>query len=142
MINPNTYLDELVALVEAAIDHPATWNKVYGFRAAPQQYIRYAIVTYMGAETQHGTNAAGGSSVGVDFLIVLFATHTKTEASLEEVERDLNEAEYLITKSLIETRDNTVSWLKAIIPYPTNRPRQPREMPQTRLAEIPVRLFT
>ena len=142
MINPNDYLDQLVTLVQTAVDHPDTWNKVYGFRAAPQVYKRYIIVTYMGAESQHGSNTTGGRSVGVDFLIVLFAQHDKTEAAMEAVERDMNEAEYLITKSLLETRDNSVDWMKAIIPFPTNRPRQPREMPETRLAEIPVRLFT
>jgi len=142
MINPNDYLDQLVSLVENAVDYPTTWNKIYGFRAAPQVYKRYIIVTYMGAETQHGSNTLGGGSVGVDFLIVLFAQHQKTEGSMETVERDMNEAEYLITKALLETRDNSVDWMKAIIPFPTNRPRQPREMPETRLAEIPVRLFT
>lgn len=140
MIDPNVFLDELVVLIESAIDHPAKWNKVYGYRTAPELHLRYAIVTYMGAETQHGTQTAGGSDPGFDYLVVLFAQHDKSEAGLEAAERDLNEAEYQIVKTVVDSRDN--SWLKAIVPYPTIRPRQPRAMPQTRLAEIPLRLFT
>ena len=140
MIDPNVFLDELVVLIESAVTHPATWNKVYGYRTAPELYKRYIIVTYMGAETQHGTQTAAGTTPGFDFLVVLFAQHDKTESSLESAERDLNEAEYQIVKTVVDSRDN--SWLKAIVPYPTIRPRQPRALPETRLAEIPLRLFT
>jgi hypothetical protein len=134
----NDHLDNLVTLIEATL--PAEWSKVYGFRAAPERYKRYAMVSYFGGETQGGLQTGGGSSYTIDFLVVLFAQHGSDETSLEAAERDLNEAEHLIIKTVMEERDN--SWNKAIVPYPTIRPRQPRSMPETRLAEIPLRLYT
>ena len=140
-VNPNTYLDELVIAIKAATDYPTTWTEIYGYRAAPEILKRYMIVTYMGAETQGSVQVTGrGTTPTMDFLVVLFAMHDKTLAGMEDAERDLNQAEYDILKTVVDLRDN--SWLKAIVPYPTTRPRQPSSMPETRLAEIPLRLFT
>lgn len=140
-VNPNDFLDEIVTLIKSAVDYPTTWSEVYAYRTAPELYKRYIIVTYMGAETQHGTQVTGRSTTpGMDYLVVMFAQHDKSETSKETAERDLNQAEFEILKTVVDSRDN--SWLKAIVPYPTTRPRQPREMPETRLAEIPLRLFT
>ena len=137
MATINTVLDELVSNIEALL--PSQWSKVYGYRTAPEKHLRYAIVTFMGSED--GSATTGGGSQRLDFLIVLFAQHDKSETGKKEAERDLNEAEDLILKTVTEIRDNG-QWLKAVIPYPTIRPRQPRALPETRLAEIPVRLYT
>ena len=138
-INPNDFLDELETLVTAAVNN-SIWTKIYAYRTAPEVHKRYIIITYMGAETQHGTQVTGrDTSPGMDYLIVMFAAHDKSEGEKEAAERDMNEAEYQILKTVVDSRDN--SWLKAIVPYPTTRPRQPREMSETRLAEIPLRLF-
>lgn len=137
MATINDYLDDIKTVLEAAL--PSKWQKVYPFRAAPEKYKRYAIITFMGGEQQGGFQVAGGDGQPrADFLVVLFAQFENTEESQEEAERDLNEAEDLFVKAILE--DRSKSWLKAIVPYPTNRPRQPRSLPETRLAEIPLRL--
>lgn len=135
MATINEQLDELKT--ELASILPSKWSKIYGYRTAPETYIRYAMITHMG--TEDGTAVTGGMNKVTDFLIVLFAQHDKEEASLEAAERDLNEAESLILDHLTQVRRNG-KWLKAVIPYPTIRPRQPRALPETRLAEIPIRL--
>jgi hypothetical protein len=134
----NTWLDELVEIIEATL--PNSWSKVYGFRAAPEKFRRYASVFYMGGEQQGGYQTTADSTPRADFHIVLFAQFDLTEESQEEAERDLNNAESLLINAI--TEDRSKSWLKAIVPYPTIRPRQPRSMPETRMAEIPFRLFT
>ena len=133
----NDILDELVVQVTAVL--PSKWSQVYGYRTAPEKHIRYAMITHMG--TEDGTAVTGGGNQRLDYLIVLFAHHDKTEPSKQTAERDLNEADDLILKTVTEIRDNGL-WLKATIPFPTIRPRQPRALPETRLAEIPVRLYT
>ena len=137
MATINEQLDELKGEVTDIL--PDKWSKVYGYRTAPEKYVRYAMITHMG--TEDGTAVTGGKNKVTDFLIVLFAQHDKEEASLEAAERDLNEAESLILDQLTQVRGNG-KWLKAVIPYPTIRPRQPRALPETRLAEIPIRLHS
>lgn len=137
MATINEQLDELKSLCAATL--PASWTKIYGYRTAPEAHKRYAIITAMGVE--HGSAVSAGGNQRTDFLIVLFAQHDKSEAAKEAAERDLNEAETLLINAITETRNNG-KWLKAEIPYPTMRPRQPRALPETRLAEIPVRLMT
>lgn len=137
MVTINEQLDELKVEVTAIL--PSKWSEVYGYRTSPEKHTRYAFITHMG--TEDGTAVTGGANKTVDFLIVLFAQHDKTEAKLEAAERDLNEAESLILDQLTQVRRNG-KWLKVVIPYPTIRPRQPRALPETRLAEIPVRLYT
>ena len=137
MATINEVLDELVAQITAVL--PSQWKKVYDYRTAPEKHLRYAMVTHMG--TEDGTAVSAGGNQRLDYLIVLFAQHNKEESSKRDAERDLNEAEDLILKTVTEIRDNGL-WLKATIPYPTIRPRQPRALPETRLAEIPVRLYT
>lgn len=140
MATINDQLDELKAEVLAILATASVnWSEVYGYRTSPELHKRYAMITHMG--TEDGTAVTGGNNKTVDFLIVLFAQHNKTEAKLEKAERDLNEAETLILDQLTQVRRNG-KWLKAVIPYPTIRPRQPRALPETRLAEIPVRLYT
>lgn len=137
MATINDYLDDIKLVLEAAL--PNKWQKVYGFRASPELHKRYAMITFMGGEQQGGFQVAGGDGQPrADFLVVLFAHFDSTIDSQEEAERDLNEAEDLFVKAILE--DRSKSWLKAIVPYPTNRPRQPRSLPETRLAEIPLRL--
>jgi hypothetical protein len=137
MATINEQLDELKGEVTDIL--PDKWSEVYGYRTAPEKYVRYAMITHMG--TEDGTAVTGGKNKVTDFLIVLFAQHDKEEASLEAAERDLNEAESLILDQLTQVRGNG-KWLKAVIPYPTIRPRQPRALPETRLAEIPIRLHS
>lgn len=137
MATINEQLDELKAEVTAIL--PDIWSEVYGYRTAPEKHVRYAMITHMG--TEDGTAVTGGMNKVTDFLIVLFAQHDKEEASLEAAERDLNEAETKILDRLTQVRRNG-KWQKAVIPYPTIRPRQPRALPETRLAEIPVRLHS
>ena len=138
MATINNYLDDLVVIIKDTL--PKHWSKVYGFRVAPEKYLRYACVFYMGGEQQGGLQTAADSVPRADFNIVLFAQFELTEDSQESAERDLNEAEDLLINAITEDRSKT--WLKAIVPYPTLRPRQPRAMPETRIAEIPFRLFT
>jgi len=137
MTTINDQLDELKLEITAIL--PSKWSKVYGYRTAPEVFERYAMITHMG--TEDGTAVTGGMNKVTDFLIVLFAQHDKEEESLEAAERDLNTAESLILDQLTQVRRNG-KWQKAIIPYPTIRPRQPRALPETRLAEIPVRLIS
>lgn len=138
MATINEQLDELKREIREILpDKP--WTKVYGYRTAPEKHKRYAMITHMG--TEDGSSVAAGQYQRVDFLIVLFAQHDKTESSKEEAERDLNEAETLILDHVVSIRRNGF-WQKATIPYPTIRPRQPRALPETRLAEIPVRLIS
>lgn len=137
MATINEQLDELKAQIEAIL--PGKWSKVYGYRTSPELHTRYAFITHMG--TEDGSATTGGNNKIVDFLIVLFAQHDKTAAKEEAAERDLNEAESLILDQLTQIRNNG-KWMKAVIPYPTIRPRQPRALPETRLAEIPVRLYS
>lgn len=133
----NEQLDELITNLTAIL--PAKWSKIYAFRAAPEKYTRYISVFHFG--TEDGSATTGGRERIVDFMIVLLAQHDKTESSMESAERDLNEAEDLILVNIPNIRNNG-KWLKAVIPWPTVRPRQPRELPETRLAEIPVRLMS
>jgi hypothetical protein len=137
MATINEQLDELKVEITAIL--PDIWSEVYGYRTAPEMYVRYAMITHMG--TDDGTATTGGRNKVTDFLIVLFAQHDKEEESLEAAERDLNDAESLILDQITQVRNNG-KWLKAVIPYPTIRPRQPRALPETRLAEIPVRLYS
>lgn len=133
----NQQLDQLVIEIDLLL--PSQWADSYGFRAAPEKYKRYASIFHFG--TEDGSATTGGNERIVDFMIVLFAHHDKTEASMESAERDLNEAEDLILANIPRIRNNSL-WLKAVIPWPTVRPRQPRALPETRLAEIPVRLMS
>ncbi len=137
MATINEQLDELKAELVAIL--PSKWSEIYGYRTSPEKHTRYAFITHMGSDD--GTALTGGNYKTVDFLIVLLAHHDKTEAKLEAAERDLNEAETLILDQLTQVRRNG-KWQKVIIPYPTIRPRQPRALPETRLAEIPVRLIS
>lgn len=137
MATINEQLDELKAELIGIL--PSKWSMVYGYRTAPEQHMRYAMITHMG--TEDGTAVTGGNRKVVDFLIVLFAQHDKEEETLEAAERDLNEAESLILDQITLVRRNG-KWQKAVIPFPTIRPRQPRALPETRLAEIPVRLIS
>jgi hypothetical protein len=137
MATINEQLDELKTQIIALL--PSQWSTVYGYRTAPEIYKRYACLFHYG--TEDGSAAAGGSARIVDFMLVLFAQHDKTEAAMESAERDLNEAEDLVLATVTELRNNG-KWLKAVIPWPTVRPRQPRSLPETRLAEIPVRLIS
>ena len=138
MATINNYLDDLMVIAKETL--PNKWSKIYGFRVAPEKYKRYACIFYMGGEQQGGYQTADDSVPRADFNIVLFAQFDLTEESQEAAERDLNEAENLLINAVTEDREKT--WLKAIVPYPTLRPRQPRSMPETRIAEIPFRLFT
>lgn len=139
MDNPNTHLANLITAIEGAID-ANTWKKVYFGKMAPEKHKRYISVFYMGTNTKSAVATAGGGEPGQDFLVVLFARSNGSETDLEDAERDMNLAEYQIVKTITEDRDN--SWLKAYVPYPTFRPRQPRGLPRTRLAEIPFRLIS
>lgn len=135
MATINEQLDELKTELVTIL--PSKWSKVYGYRTSPELHKRYVFITHMG--TEDGSATTGGHNKIVDFLIVLLAQHDKTAASEEAAERDLNEAESLILDHITSIRNNG-KWMKAVIPYPTIRPRQPRALPETRLAEIPVRL--
>lgn len=127
--------DALTTVVETIL--PAKWSKVYGYRTAPEKHKRYAMVTYMGGE--HGKSSTASGGVTYDFAIILFAQHDNSEAGKQSAEEDLNEAEDLLIKYILEDRSNI--WLRAGVPFPTIRPRQPRALPTTRLAEIPIRMI-
>lgn len=137
MATINEQLDQLIIEINALL--PSEWRAVYGYRTAPETHKRYAALFHFG--TEDGSSTTAGNAKKTDFMLVLFAKHEKSQESMELAERELNEAEHAILAGLTRIGNNGL-WLRIIIPWPTVRPRQPRELPETRLAEIPVRLIS
>lgn len=131
----NDVIDALKIILDTALG--VNINDSYDYRTMPDKLYRTYTISYQGGMPTSLVTA--GDSTHMNFVIVLGAKHDKTEASMRDADRDLNTLETAIL-SAIETSKNAL-WFKIVMVYPSFRPRAFIEMPETRIAEIPIRIL-
>ena len=131
----NDVVDALKTILDTALG--ANINDSYDYRTLPDKLRRTYTISYQGGMPTSLVTA--GDSTHMNFSIVLGAKHDKTEAGLREADRDLNTMETAILTA-IESSKNSL-WFKIVMVYPSFRPRAFVEIPETRIAEIPIRIL-
>lgn len=112
-------------------------NAGYDYRTIPDKLNRSFTVIYMGGKPTGGVTAGQMNYMSV--AILLGAKHDKTEAGLRQAYRDLNDMETALINAF-EGHNNSL-WSKILITHESARPRSFIEIPETQLAEVPVRLL-
>lgn len=132
----NQCIDALKTLMDDTLVVPGHANGGYDYRTNPDKFSRSYMLHFWSGMPSH--RLAAGAAAWYDVTIVLFAQHDKTPADQRTAERDLNTMENAIYDAI--ENDNSSEWLNITIVYPSLRPRAANEMPETRIAEIPIRL--